>query len=79
MLFGEYISEPNAKIVSVDYSWADTSKPQTSWERAKWFESFNYNNLRVTIKTQNATNGTTINMNVRAGYNNVTSFTGQVK
>ena len=79
MLFDvEYISEPNAKIVSVDYSWADTSKSPTSWERARWVESFNYDNLMVTIKTQNITDGTTINMNVRPGYISAPSFTGQV-
>ena len=79
MLFDvEYISEPSSKIVSIDYSWADTSKSPTSSQRATWKESSNYNNLSVTIKTENISDGTTINMHVRPGYNQNVSFSGQV-
>ena len=63
MLFDvEFISEPSSKIVEVDYSWANSSHSITSSARAEWIESQAYGNLSATLKTENISDGTTINM-----------------
>jgi M6 family metalloprotease-like protein len=74
----EFISEPSGKIVSIDYSWADTSKSLTSSYRAIWTESSSYGSLSATIKTENIPDGTTIDMQVNPGVVSDVAFSGQV-
>jgi len=79
MLFDvEFISEPSSKIVEVDYSWGNTGHPITSSKRAEWTESQAYGNLSATLKTENISDGTTINMQTNPGINSDVRFTGTV-
>jgi len=79
MLFDvEFISEPSPKIVEVDYSWGNTGHSITSSKRAEWTESQAYGNLSATLKTENISDGTTINMQTNPGINSDVRFTGTV-
>tara|TARA_B100001093_G_C26860593_1_gene1030020 strand:- start:24864 stop:26978 length:2115 start_codon:yes stop_codon:yes gene_type:complete len=74
----EFTAEPSAKIIEVDYSWGNTGHPITSSKRAEWTESEAYGNLSATIKTENISNGTTLNMQINPGINSDVRFTGSV-
>ena len=74
----EFIQESSSKIVEVDYSWGDTGKDITSSQRAEWTESQAYGNLSATLKTENISDGTVINMQINPGANASVRFTGTV-
>jgi M6 family metalloprotease-like protein len=67
MLFDvDFITEPDAKIVSVDYSWGKRNNNHD-------FSSLSKSNLNqtytITIHTENIQNGTTINLQINKGHN----------
>ena len=72
----EFIQESSSKIVEVDYSWGNTSKDITSSQRAEWTESQAYGNLSATLKTENISDGTVINMQINPANASV-RFTGR--
>ena len=74
----EFITEPSAKIVEVDYSWGNTQHPVTSSKRAEWKESNAYGDLTATLKTENMADGTKINMQCNPGLNSAVRFSGTV-
>ena len=74
----EFITEPSAKIVEVDYSWGNTQHAVTSSKRAEWKESDAYGDLTATIKTQNMADGTKINMQCNPGLDPAVRFSGTV-
>lgn len=65
MLFDvTYITEPDYKIVSVDYNFGNKSYPVTSTARAVWSRAQYGGNVVATIVTSGIADGTTISMSL---------------
>ena len=74
----EFLQEPNSKIISVDYNWADDIYDMNDSRRSQYVNSNVGENLSVTIKTENVSDGAKINMVVYPGGSNDIDFTGIV-